>query len=180
MAISNIKGRKKEIAELKRIYNSKKSEFIAICGRRRIGKTFLVSEFFSGKFTFTVAGISKGTFKIQLQNFNNELGRQFPSMAPKTATNWLDAFNNLKICLEKAPGKRKVLFFDELPWMDTPRSGFIPALENFWNAWACLRHDIVLVVCGSSTSWIIGQAHKQQGRTSQQADKQTLSRASFA
>ncbi len=156
-------GRKKEIETLLRLYNSKESQFVAIYGRRRIGKTYLVNEVFQNKITFKHSGISplemsesniKSPLKFQLRNFYNSmiLSGLTVKHLPK---DWMDAFLMLELALqEKDDGSRQLVFIDELPWLDTVKSGFITAFEAFWNNWACARKNIMLVVCGSATSWM--------------------------
>jgi AAA+ ATPase superfamily predicted ATPase len=131
------------------------SEFVAVYGRRRIGKTFLISEMFEGEFVFFAEGILDGNKATQLQNFNDEIiNHGGGGLSP--ATNWLDAFNNLNKLLESSPGKgKKVILLDEIPSMSTINSGFLPALGHFWNRWAVARKDVLLIICGSATSWII-------------------------
>jgi len=160
---NNIIGREYELNLFQELYSSDQSEFVAVYGRRRVGKTFLIREVFSEKFVFDVAGLAEASTKEQLINFNialnkNNLGETFP-----IAKNWLIAFQQLITLVEKLPQKRKVIFFDEIPWMDTLRSGFISALEHFWNGWACARKDIVLIVCGSASSWIINKLINNHG-----------------
>ena len=160
--MDEIIGRKKEINELKKLYASRKAEFVAIYGRRRVGKTFLVDEALGGKIVFRHAGLSPvdengkaNNLKKQLQHFYQSLLLQGmrKSHCPK---NWLEAFFMLEMHLQQIDnGKRQVVFIDELPWMDTPRSGFITALEAFWNGWACHRKNIMFVVCGSANSWML-------------------------
>lgn len=147
-------GREEEIYQLEEAYSSSESEFVAIYGRRRIGKTYLVRETLQGRFTFFHAGVSKFPAKGQLKAFYNSLVNQgyTPSQVPK---NWLEAFQCLSTYIQNRKEKRKVIFLDELPWMDTPKSDFLPAFEHFWNGWASARKDILLIVCGSATSWII-------------------------
>lgn len=163
MASKSIIGRESEIKTLEKIYASSKSEFVAVCGRRRIGKTFLIKELFEGKFSFTMAGLAKGNTQEQLANFNNSLKRQFPNVNISLAKDWLTAFENLITCLSTLRKKRKIVFLDELPWMDTHKSNFVMALEHFWNGWAYLRKDIVLIVCGSSTSWMMDKLINNHG-----------------
>ena len=159
--MNSIIGRTKEIKELQDLYESNRPQFVAIYGRRRVGKTFLVDEVFKGKITFRHAGLSpvdddnnKNMLKDQLKNFQFSLMRQGLKKA-KTPTSWLEAFFLLETLLESEDdGSRQVVFLDELPWMDSPRSGFITALESFWNGWACHRDNFMLVVCGSATSWM--------------------------
>lgn len=168
--MNEIIGRKKEISELKRLYASRTAEFVAIYGRRRVGKTFLVDEALSGKITFRHAGLSpvdeKGqanNLKKQLQHFYQSLQLQGmrKSHCPK---NWLEAFFMLEMHLQQIDnGKRQVVFIDELPWMDTPRSGFITALESFWNGWACHRKNLMFVVCGSANSWMLDNLVNNHG-----------------
>lgn len=153
-------GRVKEQKILNELYESHNAEFVAIYGRRRVGKTYLVDEVFQGRITFRHAGLSpagekeKGLLKRQLDHFYNSLLLQGmkPSSKPK---NWLDAFLLLELYLQEMDdGNRQVVFLDELPWMDTPRSGFVQAFEAFWNTWACHRKNLMLIVCGSANSWI--------------------------
>lgn len=147
-------GRKEESGKLKALLKSDKSEFVAVYGRRRVGKTYLIRETFNYKFAFQHSGLAKGGLREQLQEFQNSLrlsGYQRKS-APK---NWYEAFHQLEELLSESADERKVVFIDELPWLDTPRSNFVSALEHFWNGWASARRDIVLIVCGSATSWIM-------------------------
>ncbi|MDO4961498.1 MAG: ATP-binding protein [Eubacteriales bacterium] len=157
-------GRKNEIEELNDIYCSNRAQLVAIYGRRRVGKTFLVDNAFEGRITFQHAGLSpvealKGTstspLKAQLQHFFNSL-ILYGMEKCDCPTNWLDAFLMLEILLEKKNEnhKKQVVFIDELPWMDTQKSGFITAFEGFWNTWGCHRKNLIVVVCGSATSWI--------------------------
>ena len=151
-------GRKKEVAELERYYNQDNAVFIAVYGRRRIGKTFLVNEFFKNDFSFKVTGVSPAEYErkqlthIQLANFHHS-GKVFP--AP---SNWMEAFSQLIEYLETGKKKkRQVVFIDELPWMDTPYSGFLTAFEWFWNSWGSNCRNLMLIVCGSATSWIVNK-----------------------
>ena len=155
-------GRENEIRELRRRFVSEESEFVAIYGRRRIGKTFLVNEVFNGNFAFHHSGMEKADKRTQLESFRESLRRQgLPKC--KTLRTWIQAFSALVDLLESKEGAKKVVFLDELPWFDTPRSGFLPAFEQFWNSWACLRKDILLVICGSATSWIVKKVLRSRG-----------------
>lgn len=145
-------GRHLELTALSEYFNSDKSEFIAVYGRRCVGKTFLIRKAANDNFAFfmtCVHGVSKSE---QLVNFSIALQKYTKSSALTIFKNWILAFHALAQYLEKLPEGKKVIFIDELLWMDTAKSGFIPALENFWNSWAVLRDDIKLVVCGSATS----------------------------
>lgn len=155
-------GREEEIRELRRMFASSQSEFVAVYGRRRIGKTFLVNEVFSGNFAFRHAGMENADKRTQLEGFREALRRQGLTKC-RALHSWVQAFAMLENLLEARGGGRKVVFLDELPWFDTPRSGFLPAFESFWNAWAALRKDILLVVCGSATSWIVDKVLRSRG-----------------
>lgn len=119
-------GREEEIKLLQEAYDSAESEFVAIYGRRRIGKTYLVRETLQDKFTFSHSGVAKLPARKQLHAFYNSLVEQGykPSQMP---TNWLDAFHYLSMCLAERSEPKKVIFLDELPWMDTHKSDFLPA-----------------------------------------------------
>jgi AAA+ ATPase superfamily predicted ATPase len=126
-----------------------------VYGRRRVGKTFLIVQHFGNKFAFSATGVSNGSMKDQLRAFHASLRKHFQGDIHEP-TNWFEAFALLEECIERdyTLGK-KVLFVDEMPWLDTPKSGFLSALEHFWNAFASRRSDILLIVCGSAASWII-------------------------
>ena len=155
-------GRENEQKRLMNLYHSDKAEFIAIYGRRRVGKTFLIRQLFENEFVFDLAGLANANVKEQLVNFTFSLNRATKTQN-KTAKNWLLAFELLISVIEKSPKKRKVIFFDEISWLDTPRSGFLMALEHFWNGWACSRSDVMLIVCGSATSWIMNKLINNRG-----------------
>lgn len=156
-------GREKEITRLQKAYESQESEFVAVYGRRRIGKTYLIRETFNNKFTFQYTGIHNVTNREQLEEFHNTmLEHGLDRSTPKPNT-WFEAFRLLRHIIEKSKKKRKVIFIDELPWMDTTNSRFIPAFEHFWNGWASARKDILLIICGSATSWIINKIFRSKG-----------------
>ena len=155
-------GRLQEKARLEEAAASKYSEFVAVYGRRRVGKTFLVRETFNYSFTFQHSGLSQASYSLQLTEFWRSLKIQGLPDCPRPA-NWFDAFENLGHLLAKSRARKKVVFLDELPWMDTPRSNFVSALEHFWNGWASARKDILLIICGSATSWIISKVLKNHG-----------------
>lgn len=156
-----LSDRAAERAVLRELAASDRSEFLAVYGRRRIGKTFLVRRFFQDQPVayFEVVGKYQGTLREHLGVFAQALSATYHSgakLAPPVS--WSDAFVMLASAIE-AQGRRKrrkhVLFFDELPWMATHRSGVLGALEHFWNAWCSKRDDIVLIVCGSAASWML-------------------------
>ena len=154
-------GREKEQQQLKEYLNSEQSEFIAVYGRRRVGKTFLIQKVIGNDYAFYVAGMNKVSMRIQLKNFMQGIRKNRPEVP--LAKTWLDAFLSLENYLESLPEGKKIVFIDEMPWMDTPRSNFISGLEHFWNSWASWRDDIKLIVCGSATSWIINNLIKNRG-----------------
>lgn len=155
-------GREKEVSELLERYDCNEAQFVAVYGRRRVGKTYLIDETFKGRITFRHAGISpiesgdepKGRpVKKQLQAFYYSLISQ-GMKKDHCPSDWLEAFFMLEMFLQKIDdGSRQLIFLDELPWMDTPKSGFITGLESFWNNWACHR-NVMLVVSGSATLWM--------------------------
>lgn len=164
-------GREQERQELIRLYGSTEAQFIAIYGRLGVGKTYLVSSIFDGMFTFRHSGISpadleskgKGLLRSQLNQFYNSL-RIYGLDNEKCPQSWMEAFYLLeKLLIQKDDGSRQLVFIDELPWLDTPRSGFISALEGFWNSWACGRKNLMLVVCGSANSWILNKLINNHG-----------------
>ncbi len=157
-------GRKKEQMVLRGLLEKKESQFCAVYGRRRVGKTYLIRETFNYQFAFQHTGFAKAPLAKQLAGFRDSLqrasGRRF-----KLPRSWMEAFGMLEEVLSEKTERKKVVFIDELSWMDTPRSNFVSALEHFWNSWATARRekDIVLIVCGSSSSWIAKKIFRNRG-----------------
>ena len=163
-------GREYEIKTLNRLYESKRAELVAIYGRRRVGKTYLVDETFSGRFSFRHAALSpaeegggRGLLKAQLDHFYQSLER-YGMEETKRPETWPEAFMLLEKLLQKTDHEaRQVVFLDELPWLDTPKSGFMRAFEGFWNNWGCHRKKLMVIVCGSANSWILDNLINNHG-----------------
>jgi hypothetical protein len=156
-------GREKEQNELLGLLEKEESQFCVVYGRRRVGKTYLIRETFNYQFCFQHTGVAKGSLRQQLTAFHNSLAAAGTKC--KLPKNWMEAFEALKQHIDNAPAGKKIIFIDELPWMDTHKGNLIGALENFWNGWATARKekDIVLIVCGSATSWISKKLLKDKG-----------------
>jgi len=161
--MENIIGRKTEKEELERLYRSKSTHFAVVYGRRRVGKSYLVNEYFNGRFAFNHSGLSpidtedNNMLEKQLRNFASSLRKYGYNGDIHTPKDWLEAFDMLIELLEiKMIGNddKQVVFLDEMPWLDTPRSGFVTAFEHFWNGWGAAHRNILLIVCGSATSWL--------------------------
>lgn len=160
--MKNLIGRDRELSILNSMYSSEKSEFVAVYGRRRVGKTFLIRSAFKDKFTFQITGLANASLSQQLSNFHLALSTHDSQKGYLPANDWLTAFSQLSEYLSKING-RKLIFIDELPWFDTRNSKFIQGLEHFWNSWASARNDIVLIVCGSATSWMLNKLVNDKG-----------------
>ena len=153
--MANLIGRETEIADFEKYYRSGHAEFIAVFGRRRVGRTFLVNYLYDEEYAFSSTGIIDGTKSEELTAFYTSLKRYgFTGKKPKT---WMGAFECLRELLQakRIKGKRMVVFIDELPCLATPKSGLVKALDFFWNSWGCRQDELMLIVCGSATSWII-------------------------
>lgn len=161
----NLIGRKQEKETFKHCLDSTESKLIAVYGRRRVGKTFLVRQYFGSKIKFEVAGLHNGSLKEQLAHFASTLAKYgWQEAAIHTPTSWQQAFDMLERYISAMKGQRKkVIFLDELPWLDTPKSKFLMAFESFWNAYCTKRNDIVCVICGSAASWMIKKVLKNKG-----------------
>ncbi len=148
-------GRQGEMALLEKYYHSGKAEFIALYGRRRVGKTFLIRQYFDNQFAFDMTGVLEGNKAEQSAAFHMAL-KAYGYKGRKNTT-WMDAFFALRQLMEDKikDGKRCVIFIDELPCLDTPKAGFVHALGHFWNSWANWQSQIMLIVCGSATSWMV-------------------------
>lgn len=161
--VNRIIGRQKEMAILREVYDSSKAEFVAVYGRRRIGKTFLVDKTFEGKFDFYMTGIYEGSRSQQLTYFAQQMMLS-TGTAMKTPNNWQEALFALYQYLVSLKDKERiVVFIDELPWLDTPRSGFLKAFEVFWNSWASKLDNMKLIVCGSATTWMTNKLLGNKG-----------------
>lgn len=157
-------GREREFEELKWAMESQRSELIVMYGRRRVGKTFLVRRFFNDTYSFHYVGAHKQSKEAQLQNFREALLQYgIKENIPDKLGNWHDAFLCLEKHLEGCKEARKVVFFDEMPWMDTHGSEFLAELEYFWANWVQNRDDIVFIACGSATSWMKEKIEDNQG-----------------
>jgi uncharacterized protein len=162
---SAIIGREDEIKILERVLHSREPELLAIYGRRRVGKTFLIKSYFQNDIVFSCTGQYNGKTQEQLKNFAEQLNLYFPGIKTiLTPATWQEAFSLLRECIDSLKGERKkVLFFDELPWLDSHKSGFLSAFSYFWNVHAAQRSDILVVICGSAASWIIDKVVNNKG-----------------
>lgn len=156
-------GREREREELKWAVDSHRSELVVLYGRRRVGKTFLVRRFFNDTYSFHFVGAHNQKKAMQLQNFRESLVQYSSQNDIPTLQNWHDAFLQLEKYLESCKENRKVIFFDEMPWMDTQGSDFVAELEYFWANWVQNRDDIVFIACGSATSWMKEKIEDNQG-----------------
>lgn len=157
-------GRKKEIEKIERLLASGRSEFLAVTGRRRVGKTFLVDTLLKTHYCFSMTGIQNGSMATQLVNFGVKLAEHDGTNSPQKPENWQAAFLQLKAYLKTLPKDRKhVIFLDELPWIETPRSGFVQMLAHFWNDYLSKEPHFLLVICSSATSWIIKKVINDPG-----------------
>jgi len=172
--MEDIIGREAEKKRLIEYVNSEMPEFIAVYGRRRVGKTFLIKRFFKEKFTFYFSGAENASKKQQLFNFSTALNKYSGKENP-VAEDWQKAFVQLEQYLRSIKVKgRKIIFIDELPWLDNFKSGFLSAFEYFWNSFASSQKDILLIICGSATSWIMNKIIKNRGGLHNRVTRQIL------
>jgi len=163
--MEKIIGRKEEILLLEEALKSKESGLIAVYGRRRVGKTFLIHTYFNNRLAFEITGMYGASLKEQLQQFSKAMQKFTGSaLSLKRPDNWVEAFHALEQYLTGI-GKRKksVVFLDEFPWLDGRKSGFLSAFEHFWNSWASRQPNILVVICGSAASWMIRNIVNNKG-----------------
>ena len=159
-----IAGRKDEIKVLQSLLTQQESSFLALYGRRRIGKTYLVRQVYENQIVFECSGLHQRDLSQQLENFWLTLIEVNPKEKPSLPKTWLQAFSLLKMYISSLPEQqKKVIFLDEIAWFETPKSGFLAALDNFWNQFCSKRNDIILVICGSAASWIIDKVINNRG-----------------
>ncbi|MBR2289003.1 MAG: AAA family ATPase [Clostridia bacterium] len=170
--LRNLIGRKDEIRRLDSCMRETNAQLIILYGRRRIGKTYLIDEYFHGRFDFKITGSYKEKKDLQLYNFAEELSGH-TGKTVRTPESWAEAFQLLRRYISTLPEQEKcVLFFDEFPWLDTAHSGFLNAFSHFWNDYGCARHNMICIVCGCATSWIVENILENKGGL---FDRQTCS-----
>lgn len=173
-------GRHNEKLILSSVLKDNESHFVAVYGRRRVGKTYLIREFFGNRFTFQHTGLAQANMNEQLDAFKSSL-KGYGLKENIKINSWYDAFDALKQLIDSSTEQRKVLFIDELSWMDTAKSNLISALEHFWNGWASARHDIILIVCASATSWMLEKViHNKGGLYNRLTDRIHLTQFSLS
>jgi len=157
LSMSKVIGRKKEQEILEKIWRSKTSELVAIYGRRRVGKTFLIREFFSSRGSyFELSGRKETSLVEQLKNFSEAFSKAFyPGVSLLPPESWRDALSLLTREIEKFPSKKHLLFFDELPWLAAQKSGFLQALDHYWNMYWSRMNHVKVILCGSAASWML-------------------------
>lgn len=147
-------GRKKECERLDECMNADQAQLVIVYGRRRVGKTYLINEYFENRFAFKITGSYGQPKEVQLKIFDTSLSRQ-NGVNKLNSKDWFEAFNSLRDYLETLDtNEKQVIFFDEMPWLDTQKSSFLAAFEWFWNDWASTRRNLIFIVCGSATSWM--------------------------
>lgn len=158
-------GRQSEIATLEKALASPESEMVSVIGRRRVGKTFLIQSVYEKQIAFEISGLQYAEKNDQLRNFRQQLKMAFPDRTEQPVPkDWLDAFFQLTEALDATDdGKSKrVIFFDEVPWLATHKAKFLMGLSYFWNSWA-VRRNVVVVICGSAASWMIKKVLRDKG-----------------
>jgi hypothetical protein len=163
--VQKLIGRLEEQAVLRKVLRGNEPEFLALYGRRRVGKTFLIREFFREAIRFELTGIHDASRSLQLRNFSDQLARAMGTrLRPEVPADWYAAFGQLTTYLESLDtARRHVVFFDEIPWLATRRSGFLQALEHFWNSWASRQPHLVVIICGSAAAWMIDKVIHNRG-----------------
>lgn len=164
--MDNLIGREVEIKELKEALESPHAELVALYGRRRVGKTYLINTVYQKEMLIELTGLNSPNLVEQLENFGLKIFETFQlPLSISHPQNWLQAFHVLKQILttQIKDREKSVIFFDELPWFDTHKSGFLAAFDNFWNTWASRQQNLVVVICGSAASWMIQNIVNNKG-----------------
>jgi len=157
-------GRKAEIEKLDAALREEEAQLIVVSGRRRIGKTFLINEYFGDSFAFRIAGANGKPKSFQLGVFYEEYLARSGRPRAKRPNAWSEAFSLLRGYIDSLPGEsKKVVFFDEMPWLDTKKSDFLACFESFWNGYGNAKHNLVFICCGSSAAWMSDKFDKNKG-----------------
>jgi uncharacterized protein len=156
-------GRNVAKEQLTKVLETKKAEMVALYGRRRVGKTYLIKQFYKDRIAFEISGLPKANKAAQLMNFSMSMQLSKLSINAVTYNTWMDAIMDLIKAIEaKNYSQKMVLFFDEMPWLNAKRSDFLDAFGFLWNRWA-QNKNVVIVICGSATSWMIKNILKSKG-----------------
>ena len=156
-------GRKRQIEQLQECLEEDSAQLVVVYGRRRVGKTYLINNFFKNKFSFKLTGAYKQNKATQLRNFKLAY-EDATSTTIDCPKDWIEAFELLrKYLLNTKSDEKQVVFIDEMPWLDSYRSGFLPAFEWFWNDFGCTQNNLIFIVCGSATSWMVDNIDKNKG-----------------
>lgn len=160
-----IVGRQQEQQLFSQTLKSKEAELIAVYGRRRVGKTYLIHNYYKPQLVFELTGMHNGSMKEQLLQFSRAFQKATASpLTVKPPANWVEAFTALEQFLSAKSKKEKcVVFFDEFPWLDSRKSGFLSAFEHFWNTWASRQENLIVIICGSAASWMISNVVNSKG-----------------
>ncbi|HOZ79263.1 MAG TPA: ATP-binding protein [Ferruginibacter sp.] len=160
-----ILGREEEKSILDSITASGRAELVAVYGRRRVGKTYLINTYLDKQINFHYSGVHGVETAMQLQRFTNDMSKQLNAGVPiPVPADWFAAFDMLQVLLQKRMRQKKVIvFLDEFPWMQTPKSNFLAAFENFWNTWAAAKNNIAVILCGSAAGWMIQNIVRNKG-----------------
>ncbi len=163
--MENLIGRDTEKGLLIKALDSPEAELVAMLGRRRVGKTFLIRQVYKDNMVFEFSGVHEATLRRQLLNFSQTMKAATQSAVDITPpSTWIEALNSLQQYLAPVLSNRKcVIFFDEFPWIHTPKSGFLQAFDHFWNSWASRQPNLVVVICGSAASWMIHNVVNNRG-----------------
>ncbi len=158
-------GRVDECEILKNAYENAEAEFVAVFGRRRVGKTYLIRTSLQNQMTFEFTGTKNATMSEQVLSFYNKLCNKDKRLLKKPIPkNWRESFYLLEDYIRGLKStKRKVIFLDEVPWLATPKSDFLRSLDYFWNSYANWKDNILLIICGSAASWIINKVIRDRG-----------------
>lgn len=161
--MKTVLGRQRECERLDKCMEAKTAQLVVVYGRRRVGKTYLINQYFKNSLKFKITGAYGQSKDIQLRNFSDELNRR--SMVKRNIPiDWIQAFSYLREYIEELPSNKKQVFFiDEMPWLDTHKSGFLSAFEYFWNDYGSSKDNLVFIICGSATSWMVDNIANNKG-----------------
>lgn len=157
-------AREEQIKLMTETLAKQRSSFVAVTGRRRVGKTFLIHGIYQKNMCLVVTGIQNATAQVQIKNFAQKISEYSGKAPDQKLRDWQEVFLFLKQYLKSLPkNKKQVIFLDELPWMSTNKSGFIQLLAHLWNDYLSHEKHFILVICGSATSWITQKIINDKG-----------------
>ena len=143
-------GRERELAALNKLYESDKFEFVVIYGRRRVGKTALISRFIEDKKAIYFMGVESNA-KQNLENFSRNILSFHTGMEAETS--FLSFQAALEYVFKLSEKERMILAIDEYPYVARSSKSLASTIQLLIDQYKAAS-KLMLILCGSSMSYM--------------------------